>query len=101
VPGEDITEALTGRSVPPLDDQDRQDIERSKDLLQALASCYRTLAGQTRDENRRVELRRDVGLADDAVRRLYGMDRVEREEILRNVPRLLGSLRAEIERRPQ
>jgi hypothetical protein len=101
MPGKDITEALTGRSVPPLDDQDRQDIELSKDYLQALASCYRTLAGRTQNEDRRAELRRQVGFVDDALRRLYVMDRVERHQILRNVPGLLESLRAEIERRPQ
>lgn len=101
MPGTDITEVLGGRYVPPLGDDDRRDLERSKDYLQAIASCYRTLAGRTDDETRRTELRRQVQRTDDAIRRLALMDRAERREILTNAPALLRQLRAEIERRPQ
>lgn len=92
-----MTEALTGRRVGPLADDERHELERVKGYLQSLGSCYRELSERATDVRRRNQLRAEAHRCDDAVQRLAVMSAAERQDILHAVPGRLKALRAELD----
>ncbi|MET9274364.1 hypothetical protein [Kribbella sp. NPDC003557] len=90
-----ITEALGGRAVAPLSDDDRVERERVRDLVQAVAGCYHTLVAQQAGAN--AELAAKLDFHDAEFRRRDTMSAAERAEVLRSYPALLAELRAEID----
>lgn len=94
--GNHITEVLGGRYSAPLGYDELREQERVKRYLQAIASCYRALAGQENDPDRRAGYADQVRRSDDAVRRLGSLGEQERREIVTAAPGLLRRLRAEL-----
>jgi hypothetical protein len=88
-----ITEALGGRAGAPSSDQERLEREQVRDLIQAVASCYNTLA--SREPGTGLEAKRSF--YDDEFRRRHTMTAAERTEVIRSYPELLAGLRAEID----
>lgn len=91
-----IAEALGGRPGAPLSDAERVERERVRDLIQAVAACYNTLASRETDTGRRTGLVAKLSFHDDEFRRRETMSAEERAEVLRTYPDLLDRLRAEI-----
>jgi hypothetical protein len=95
--GEHISEALGGRPVAPLSDEERVERERVRNLIQTVAACYHTLVVHELDTGRRTELTAKLAFYDDEYRRLDQMSPEERREVIRTYPELLQRLRAEID----
>jgi hypothetical protein len=91
-----ITEALGGRPVAPLSDEERVEHERVRNLIQAVAACYHTLVIHELDTGRRTELTGKLAFYDAEFRRLDTMSASERQDVLRTYPAILDQLRAEI-----
>ncbi|WP_410792865.1 hypothetical protein [Kribbella sp. C-35] len=93
--GKHITEALSGRFVAPLSDEERVEHERARVLLRAVLSAYNGLIAAETDEDRRRELETERAVHTERFRRFAGLSAEERAEILRTYPELLSRLRAE------
>jgi hypothetical protein len=93
--GRHVTEALGGRPVAPLSDQERVERERVRNLIQSVASCYNTLLSQETDGDRTAELTAKLAFYDDEFRRRDSMTAEERRDVLRTYPEMLRRLRAE------
>lgn len=93
--GKHITEALSGRFVAPLSDDERVEHERARVLVRAVLSAYNGLIASETDEARRRELEAERAVHTERFRRFAALSAEERSEILRTYPELLDRLRAE------
>ena len=84
--GRHVTEALRGRLVAPLSDQERVERERVRNLIQSVASCYNTLLSQETDADRTAELTAKLAFYDDEFRRRDSMTADELHRQPRQAP---------------
>jgi hypothetical protein len=95
-PSKHITEALGGRALLPLTDEERVEYERVRLLIRAVMSCYDALIGGEADGARRDRLEGRRAAYAEVFRRRVGLSAEERAEILRTYPVLLDRLRVDL-----
>ncbi|MEI8412809.1 MULTISPECIES: hypothetical protein [unclassified Kribbella] len=96
-PGKHITEALGGRHVAPLSDEERVEQERVRNLIQSVASCYNSLVSQESDPARKAELTEKRAFYQAEFRRHTTMSAQQRRDVIQTYPALLRQLRAELD----
>jgi hypothetical protein len=96
-PAKHISEALGGSRREPVTADVRVERERVRNLVQSVAACYNSLAGQARESARRDELEQERDRYDRELRRVAVMSAAERRVVLAEYPELLARLRAQLD----